>query len=129
MQKHTASGITVWPLVEFALTSVSPIDALIYVRSVEYGNEIEKQGRGCVGILGSGLVEPAGYLLSRFGIQILVNLKASELGNGAPLKRLLNLGKNICGYKESLTWYYLRRMVLNAEDSIGSKGVRNQISS
>jgi len=56
------------------------------------------------------------------------DLKAQELSNGATLKRLSSLGKNICGYKESLTWYCLRRMVLNAVDGIGSDEARNQIS-
>ncbi|KAK4615709.1 hypothetical protein CLAFUW4_09808 [Fulvia fulva] len=54
--------------------------------------------------------------------------KALELSNGATLKRLSSLGKNICGYKQSLTWYCLRRMVLNAVDGIGSEEARNQIS-
>ena len=56
------------------------------------------------------------------------NMDAEEITDGMALKRLSSLGKKTMGYKESLTWYCLRRMVLNAVDGIGSDEARNQIS-
>ncbi|KAF2166127.1 hypothetical protein M409DRAFT_66988 [Zasmidium cellare ATCC 36951] len=56
------------------------------------------------------------------------SLDADEVSDGMALKRLSSLGKNTMGYKESLTWYCIRRMVLNKIDHIGSDETRNQIS-
>jgi hypothetical protein len=56
------------------------------------------------------------------------NMDAEEITDSMALKRLSSLGRKTMGYKESLTWYCLRRMVLNAVDGIGSDEARNQIS-
>ena len=56
------------------------------------------------------------------------NMDVEEITNSIALKRLSSLGRKTIGYKESLTWYCLRRIVLNAVDSIGLDEARNQIS-
>ena len=56
------------------------------------------------------------------------DMDAEEITDSMALRRLSNLGKKTMGYKESLTWYCLRRMALNAVDGIGSEEARNQIS-
>ena len=56
------------------------------------------------------------------------DMDAEEITDSMALRRLSNLGKKTIGYKESLTWYYLRRMALNAVDGIGLEEARNQIS-
>nr|OQO28668.1 hypothetical protein B0A51_04779 [Rachicladosporium sp. CCFEE 5018] len=51
----------------------------------------------------------------------------AELPTSVASKRLRSLGENM-GYREPVTWYWLRRLVLNAVDGAGSEEVRNQVA-
>ncbi|KAK1041382.1 hypothetical protein LTR74_018617 [Friedmanniomyces endolithicus] len=50
-----------------------------------------------------------------------------ELPSSVASKRLRSLGEKM-GYREPVTWYWLRRLALNAVDGAGSEEVRNQVA-